>query len=285
MADRFPQSLLDAIHADEVPSFRRPYDGLGHAPCERSFVVCSVPRTGSTLLCQGLWDLGTAAMPAEYFNDRYIKRLTRRWGCRTLGVRLRLAYRRSRSGHLLRSEKFLRSYIARLLEQRTASYGLFGVKLHHDQHMNELGGMPLHEILPDPRFVYITRENRLRQVVSLARARQTNRFRGSDTSDVVERYDLDLMRSCKRKLEAQERGWEDYFATWGIEPLRVTYEQVVDAYDDTVFAVARHVGAEVPAGVRLPRARLIRQSDGLSEEWTDRLAQDLAAPATEALSP
>jgi LPS sulfotransferase NodH len=37
---------------------------------ERSYVVCATPRSGSTLLCRTLAELGVAGVPEEYFEAR-----------------------------------------------------------------------------------------------------------------------------------------------------------------------------------------------------------------------
>ena len=94
---------------------------------QRSYVVASSPRTGSTLLCRALWDSGLAGAPKEYLNPMQLRDWELRFGARRyrwvrgplLGLVGRVRWPEPRlAGHLER------------VRQRRSSGGWFGLKLH-----------------------------------------------------------------------------------------------------------------------------------------------------------
>ena len=56
----------------------------GSPPPFLSFVVCSIPRSGSSLLCELLTNTGLAGAPTEFFDPLQMKLFQQAWGCPTL---------------------------------------------------------------------------------------------------------------------------------------------------------------------------------------------------------
>src|SRR5262249_15586129 len=85
--------------------------------CRFKYLICSTPRSGSTLLSTGLASTGRAGRPLEYLSQPY-------------GVVFK-----ERNGRLLLPE-----YWRFLVTRRTTPNGVFGMKMHFDQFANNLGG-------------------------------------------------------------------------------------------------------------------------------------------------
>lgn len=239
-------------------------------PPRRSYLVCSTPRSGSTLLCEGLRATGALGTPTEYFNiEASVVPLRRRWGSAS-------------------PEDFVRD----LYRFRTSADGVFGAKLHWQQ-VEELrtdlgldrapnrGLMPEHQVLdglfPGARYLYVHRADDERQAVSYwlaERTRQWSVHHGEEPPPApLPDYDFAGIDEIRRKIEHGDACWARYFADSGIHPLRVTYEELADAYADVVARVAGELGVALgPGDVAAPRLR--RQANGYSKQILDRYRDD-----------
>jgi trehalose 2-sulfotransferase len=218
--------LATADHDTEPP--RDP------VPPQRPYLVCSTPRSGSTLLCRGLAAAGVAGVPLEYFNALLRDPLSARWGVDSVDA-----------------------YVRALYSRRTTHAGVFGAKAHWDQlsalRAELLGlsaGEPafaissdfLGDVLPGVRYVRISRLDVDRQAVSFWKALRSGLFSehaaaAPEPTDVP--YSFEGIDRCRRLIENGELHWDRFFAANGIEPLRVTYEDLAGAYVETIEQVVR----------------------------------------------
>src|SRR6266576_2552875 len=114
----------------------------------RYYVLCSCPRTGSSLVAAALRQMGLGD-PQEYFNpvdDDYQPRRE------FLDVPLN-------------------EYLERIKSERSAN-SVFGIKTHFRQIPAEIVD-EFPRIFPNASYVFLTRRNVLRQALSWARATQT----------------------------------------------------------------------------------------------------------------
>jgi LPS sulfotransferase NodH len=225
----------------------------------RSYLVCSLPRSGSSLLCELLGATGVAGAPAEFFHPDKMAALRERWGAATL-----------------------EEYVRELLARKTSPNGVFGAKAHWGQYQPAFGEADPRTVFPDARVVFITRRDRLRQAISWVRALQTRKWADQDRP-MVERpavFDYEDITGRLMRLDREEEAWEALFERCGIAPQRVVYEDFVETRDATVRAVLEALGVEAPSDLHLPPPVLGRQADELSEEWVERyLAESATSPA------
>jgi trehalose 2-sulfotransferase len=229
----------------------------GAPPPSVSVIVCSIPRSGSSLLCDLLASSELAGAPMEYLDENAIQAFERLWDVGTFD-----------------------EYLEALLDRRTSPNGVFGLKLLHGQ-LKELRGRELADVFPNPRFVYITRRDRLRQAVSFARATQTEQW-ASDHPPPTRppEFDAEQVRHMLDWIERDERLWEAYFEHRAIAPLRIVYEPFVDAVEATVLRVMDYVGIDRPEGFVLKAPTISRQADALSEDWVRRFSAKSRPSAT-----
>lgn len=221
-----------------------------------SYLMCSIPRSGSSLLCELLGSTGLAGAPAEFFHPDKMAALQGRWGVDELG-----------------------DYLRELLARKTSPNGVFGAKAHWGQYQPLFGDSDPRTVLPGLRLVFITRSDRLRQAVSWVRALQTLKWVTHD-SPRVERPEVFDHEHITRKLgriDREEELWESLFDSHGIVPHRVVYEDFVGAQEGTVRAVLDALGVEAPADLHLPPPVLDRQSDERSDEWVERYLAEASA--------
>jgi LPS sulfotransferase NodH len=226
--------------------FDHQFDHRG--PPSLCYVVCSTPRSGSSLLCELLCNCGLAGAPTEFFDGQQMGEFMQVWGV-----------------------DGFEAYIGELLRRKTGPNGVFGFKLHHDQLSPQLAALDWDATFPDLRYIYITRRDRIRQAVSFSKAIQSGQWASQhDHNGREPRFDLEELRSCLRNIELQERRWEEHFARHGIEPLRVVYEDLVPRQEATLRESLRFLDLDLPTGARVPPPTLLRQADRHSERWVRR---------------
>ena len=127
----------------------------------------------------------------------------------------------------------------------------------------------------------ITREDKVRQAVSLWKAVQTQawwREPGvADEPTVEPVFSFRAINYLVRLLTAHDASWDAYFLGLGYEPLKVTYEELARGAEAVVRRVLEHLGIPVPATLSIPAPRLTVQADEVSEEWVQRVHRHLAA--------
>jgi LPS sulfotransferase NodH len=122
-------------------------------------------------------------------------------------------------------------------------------------------------IIPDARYVSVTRRDMIRQAVSRARAIQTRQWIATQPAHAEPVYDRAAISQSLHDLATFQAGWEDYFRSHGINPLRIAYEDLDRNYEATVRRVLDYLG-EGDREVHPPRIK--RQADALTEEWVRR---------------
>jgi trehalose 2-sulfotransferase len=227
-----------------------------------SYLICCSPRSGSTLLCEGLEDTGLAGVPKEIFDRNYhavwIERLKKFPG---------------------------RTFVDKAIAGATTDNGVFGAKVFWYQFqfmvqlMRECGAPPgtsthrlVGSLLPNLHYVWLKRDDKVAQAVSYAIAMQTNRWRQTEAPDVPAvppRFDATQIGRLLDELRRYEAAWQNYFDAAGIVPLTVTYEELTNSYRPTIRRILKFLRVE-NAGLPLAAPRLRKQANDLSIEWMSR---------------
>ena len=271
-------------------------------PPERSYLVCATPRSGSTLLCALLDGTGVAGHPQEYFEALRHSGMPRRPHEyfdreRHANIIERLAYREMPDGTEHRPSPLWRpeaydEYLRWAVEAGTTPNGVFGAKLMWGylgdfatllRGIHGMAGLPIPELLdgsfPGLRYIQITRQDKVRQAVSLWKAVQTQAWRRDDERppDVEPTFSFRAINYLVRLLTAHDASWDAYFLGLGIEPLKITYEELAETPRPVVHRVLDHLGIAHPEDLALDAPRLAVQADNRSEEWVRRVHDHLAA--------
>ena len=268
-----------------------------------SYLVCATPRSGSTLLCHALDQTGVAGHPEEYFEALHRSGLPRRPHeyfdpDRHANIVERLAFREMPDGmakpNPLWHPDTYDQYLAWALEQGTTPNGVFGAKLMWG-YLGDFAaaaarastGWPNGRCrncsaapFPGLRYIQITRENKVRQAVSLWKAVQTQSWKrepGETQRPVELVFSFRAINYLVRLLTAHDASWDAYFLGLGYEPLKVTYEELAESTDAVLRRVLEHLGIPAPADLLVEAPRLSVQADEVSEEWVRRVDEHLRA--------
>jgi trehalose 2-sulfotransferase len=262
-----------------------------------SYLICSTPRTGSSMLCDALTLTGVAGRPEEYFQFRARTGFPRRpqeyfEGADDpeifdiLGPRTRVEEDESRYDPS-RYERY-DDYLAWALQEGTTSNGVFGAKVMWGYFNGFVTGLRwavpgrqrlsvcelAPSVFPELRYLSVTRRDKVRQAVSLWRALQSWSW-SSDAGaapDEAERlrYSAAAIDYLVQDIQAHEDEWQGYFRECGVEPYTVVYEEFVRNYEGTIRDILGHVGAPEAKTAAIAQPRLRPQSDGLSSSWVER---------------
>lgn len=272
-----------------------------------SYMICATPRSGSTLLCEGLRGTGIAGRPEEHFQMLQETGRPRRPGdyfqrSNDPGVWVLLddpefedvfGDERRPANEPTWAEVWgvsrFEEFLDRTLAEATTPNGVFGTKIMWAYFRDFVRlarrsrrawqvppcGVPA-AVFPNlRRYVWIHRRDTVRQAVSLWRALQTWRWRRDEDEDPGEegvrlRFSFAAIDHLKLRIDEHNAAWQRFFRGCGAEPVEVVYEDLVRDYEGTIVRVVREVGIPAPGGVMVRRPRMRRQSDGLSEDWVRR---------------
>ena len=81
------------------------------------------------------------------------------------------------------------------------------------------------------------------------------------------RFSFPAVDHLKLRIDEHNAAWQVYFERCGIEPLRIVYEEFVEAYEDSVLELLDGIGIPVPEGFAVEEPKMKRQADETSEEW------------------
>jgi LPS sulfotransferase NodH len=234
-----------------------------------AYIVCTSPRTGSTLLCQGLSYTGRAGTPAEFFDHR--PEVEEYW---------RHRYSIDREAE----------YASGIIAATSTPNGVFGTKLHWstllDMHRALRGTTAsptsarcgsLNDLLlqrfSTVRYIWLRRRNKVAQGISHFRAYRTGIWelpagRRPNTIGAAKSVDFDLalVDHCVEWAHIYDNEWAAYFQRRNITPMLLTYEDLSSAYDQNLRAVLSFLDiahVDLPDSVPL----LKRLADEASLKW------------------
>jgi LPS sulfotransferase NodH len=251
------------------------------------YLILATPRSGSTLLGQGLQATGLAGDPKEFFGHKMAFWMER-WQTPSFGA-----------------------YVDLLTHRRATPNGVFGAKLLYGQlqHLENvarqdqaLAELPLATILsnlfPNLHYVWATRNDKLRQAISWFKARQSGVW-GQNTGQEELKlgrawrlgdeplqpgelaFDFDGIAALLRQAEAEDAAIASYFAENEITPFRVVYEEFAPRYEETVIELLQWMGIATSGTLTLAKPRTVKLADDRTDEWVARfqeLQQNESAP-------
>jgi LPS sulfotransferase NodH len=270
------------------PSTCTAREGAAQSVSKSSVFICHTYRCGSTLLCDALSSTGVAGYAEEYFPELAPDG--------TLFVATGAALRDPDTWRFDWTAGSFEDCLERVRTLGTSQNGVFATKLkwRNMPYLAEmLGALPergelsvaehLNTLFPNLQYVWVTRRHKVRQAVSLVKARQTRQWKATTAqpqqSDPTQ-YNFLLVDLALREIVRQEAAWEEYFTNTGITPFTVVYEDLVRDYEFTLRRLLAHLRIELPSEYLFPSPRVHKQADAVSEEWVERYHRDVTRSRT-----
>lgn len=244
-----------------------------------SYMICTTPRSGSTLLCRMLTATGVAGRPTSLF---YRPALTD-WEARLkisanaaepeaarLQTILRAARQHGRGDTPvfgLRQQWPGFEFLCRCLARHQP--GPSGDRSHLERAFGPL------------RFIHLRRADKQAQAVSYLRARQSGLWHVRADGAELERtapaepavYDAAALRHWADQLAAYDDGWKQWFAQQQITPIRLTYEALAQAPIAELRQVLAQLGLNGDAAERVA-VDTRKMADATSRDWLERLRRE-----------
>lgn len=241
----------------------------------RSYIICTSPRSGSTLLCRLLAATGRSGNPDSHFH--------------TPSLAAWCGYYDIACDGMASGRDLLEAVFAAAIAHGTGNTGLFGLRLQRrsfDFFMQQLRILHpgrasdferIQAVFGKTLLIHLTRGNKLEQAISLVKATQTGLWHKAPDGTELERlsaprdpvYDRDEIAGNLSELTAFDEEWKAWFANEGLEPLRISY----DALSEDPAGVLEHILDRLQVGsgsartIDLPVAKL---ADATSRDWAQR---------------
>ncbi len=230
----------------------------------KSVFICTLPRTGSSLLAADMRSTNALGTPREFFNRPRYERLTNKWD-------------------VPRGD--LDAYIAKLHAKTASPNGVLAVKLmvRHLDILTTEGMLPpepgrlrnLTKHFGDVVVVKLLRKDKLRQAISLTKAQQTGKWGVLKEQTADPFYDRDALIANLVRIVEDEAMWERELEASELTPsITIDYEDIPAARDELLLEIAGLLELPDAAAIVANRDRedikLQKQSDALTEEWYDR---------------
>lgn len=237
-----------------------------------NYVLCSNPRSGTTLLCTMLAQSGGAGRPDSFFRQQSLQAWSDHWGLRAQVD--------------VTSNAFSTRYFEAMRREGMNNTEVFGLRLMGpDLSFASAWLQKLHPGLANDvdrfkaafgpiRFVYLKRLDKLAEAVSLQRAEQTGLWHQNADGSPYEQispsaptgFDAETLRAQMAELSALDEAWEVWFRTQNITPLRLTYEALAEDPQATLAQVLEYIGQDgALASTLIPPLRKL--SDQTSAAW------------------
>jgi trehalose 2-sulfotransferase len=232
-------------------------------PPRVTYMLASLPRSGSTWFSHLLWRTGCLGAPLEYLNFE------------AAGPYYFAAAAPALQQRLWQS----------VLHRRTSPNGVFGAKCFAGQleALQQRNPALLAEVMatlvrsPNPRIVYFERRDRVAHAISFARASLSGVWRKEQEPDegVTIDYSEPAVRRAEQMIDAEQAAWRKMFDDLRIEPLTIWYEDALADSDATTASVADYLGVALDPAAQISVPPIEKQSGTDSAAWAERYA---AAP-------
>ena len=244
-----------------------------------AYIICTSPRSGSTLLCKLLAATGVAGNPNSYFHRPSISD----W-LADLGLTPKQS---------VPERKLLEAIFRAAIAKGTLNTGIFGLRLQ--RHSFDFFTEKLAVLCPERSndverfdaafgralFVHLTRRDKVAQAVSYVKAQQTGLWHVAPDGTELERlsppqelaYDASEIGTRLEEMTAHDHGWEHWFDASEIDPLRITYEELSEGPVETLRVVLDHLGLEGEAADDVEPG-VARLADNISQDWVARFRSE-----------
>jgi trehalose 2-sulfotransferase len=226
-----------------------------------SYIIASVQRSGTHLLCSILRSTGIAGSPEEHFLSKPGETWEKRWRTPSRVAYVQNVLRGNTAANGVFGTVVMRSYFERMLQM------LREIPAYKTLNGAEL----LSAVFCQPKYIWMRRRNHVEQAVSWAMACQTGvwtqKAEEKSKPRVIPKFDFKVIDEWCNRIKAHDEGWENYFRENQIEPLVLFYEDVVASHRATAERVLEFLGLPFAPDIEIPPPAVEKQATRISEEW------------------
>ncbi|MEQ3745604.1 MAG: Stf0 family sulfotransferase [Henriciella sp.] len=218
-------------------------------------LVCMTPRSGSTFFSEALRVTEQLGNPGEWFNahdTKSIDTIIEKYGCQTREDVLDHIYNFSSTDNgvcVIKGDYF--QCLPFIFD------GLF------EQHFDIV------------KFVFLTREDLLAQAISRYVGTVTGSWSSAQKAAKTEvPYDRPQIDKQLKFLLDMEEGWRHFFASRGIRPTRMSYEQLTRNLSGKVQQIAKLMNIKLAVEMQPEDLALKKQGSSRNKDWAAVFASE-----------
>lgn len=253
MSSTIPEILVRTLAGREVPP------ALADLPDPAvKYLIAFTPRSGSSYLCDTLERCRTVGIPREILNKDLMPIVAEMIP--------------GRDPH---------EYVTNVLRTRMSSEGVSGLKATWLQFAEFNSVIGNEDYWRDYRFIYLTRRDAAAQAVSLYKAVKSGVFHTNVTpnEEAVARlrnldYSYNEIHAWYQHILEQERGWESYFTSRAISPLRISYEDITIQLPQVINSIMSLLGVTMTAPLDAESSVFRKVGDSRNDEWAIRFSEE-----------
>ena len=166
--------------------------------------------------------------------------------------------------------------------------GVFGAKImwsHLEPFLTRLGRDSvavtdvLAAIFPDIRYLWISRDDKLRQAISMWKAKQTkvyNSLQAEGAANLAKDpvYDFNEIGKIKRRFEDEDAAWGNFFTENNIVPVQIRYEDFADHHEERTLEILRELAIDAGEGFTVKPLTYKPLADSTNEQWRERYLRE-----------
>jgi LPS sulfotransferase NodH len=179
----------------------------------------------------------------------------------------------------------LADYAKRVVEEERSRTGIFSLKImiatfsrvmpklaaaDHEKPGRSKAELFRH-YFPEPKFIFITRRDKVRQAISYSRALQTRvwEIRSEEGRSMAPPLNFDFLE-INRVVEhfiSQEREWNNLFLELECTPFVAVYEEMIECPSRVLSEIGRYLGLDPINRPEEPASLPVVMSDRTNDEW------------------
>lgn len=143
-------------------------------------------------------------------------------------------------------------------------------------HLDRAASPKLAACFPEAQWIFIYREDKIRQAVSFWRAKKSDRWHvEADEIEPTPVYDYQEIRDCQNELAAYDQLWVDFFTMAGIDPIILNYEEFLEDVPAHLSALLGELpNYRMEARSFTTTVSLRKQSDAATSDYVARYLED-----------
>ncbi|MBY5933463.1 Stf0 sulfotransferase family protein [Tateyamaria omphalii] len=240
-------------------------------PSPTAYILCTSPRSGSTLLCALLRDSGVAGHPKSYFHRPSLAEWSKGLDLEPNTPRSDIVAEATRQGRGNTDIFGLR------LQRHSAAFFFDQLRDMHPAAQTDAQAVTAQ--FGPTRYLHLHRADKLAQAVSLVRANQSGLWhRNADGSELqrtappqTPTYDQNAIANELATVTTYDAEWEAWFTREGIAPLRLDYDTLAADPNATLARVLSHL--DLPP-ITPPAPAVAKLADDINADWIARFKAD-----------
>ena len=232
---------------------------------QQSLIVAATQRSGSTLFCRDLELTGVVGTPREWLQHTALEERIRAYG-----LRPDVAYTR---------------LVREIVERESGVHGVFSMKIMWDileaffyiLRRDEPEGSVtdrvriLKDFFPNPRFIYVSRSDKIRQAVSYIKSLQSGNWVSQQGKNPYRaellRFDYPDIRAALTKFENEDRFWRNFFEVNKLPFFEVIYEDFIKDREATVKKALEYLRLPCDLPPRPESNEITPMTDDINKQW------------------